>query len=452
MKRFFTILFIAFATIACESNETPTAPNQPQDNPGIGEIENFYINIKEDQLSAFSVTFDILPEHKEDLYYYDIISKGRLSEVSISSLKAEIIAGAEKMAELTGSSFDEVLATMLTSGDKLDICSNAGYRPETDFVIYAFYWDEEDEENLCLREFRTPAVVASSESAEVEATIDAYSMNIEVTPSAGVVEYYYYFNERTKVEAMLAGLEDENAYLSYQAMNVGTRKEGAATFEQLGLKPQTEYMVLLMCIDNKLNRFAVSEVFTTTEENTSQRVESELFEKLLGEWEGKQTIYDYYASPQDNVFDVNILSSIEDVDCDYRALNQLVATVDGWCNIPYYGLTSLIEQEIEDPEDKWGPRWIFNIGEGDVVTMDGKVRNSVIGWLFFGNCYMLNMSVDGTQIVTDQDLVVEISEDYNTITIKSPVSGLYPGLAYYFEGVGWMGYYSGCSNIVLTRK
>ena len=341
---------------------------------------------------------------------------------------------------------------MLTSGDKLDICSNAGYRPETDFVIYAFYWDEEDEENLCLREFRTPAVVASSESAEVEATIDAYSMNIEVTPSAGVVEYYYYFNERTKVEAMLAGLEDENAYLSYQAMNVGTRKEGAATFEQLGLKPQTEYMVLLMCIDNKLNRFAVSEVFTTTEENTSQRVESELFEKLLGEWEGKQTIYDYYASPQDNVFDVNILSSIEDVDCDYRALNQLVATVDGWCNIPYYGLTSLIEQEIEDPEDKWGPRWIFNIGEGDVVTMDGKVRNSVIGWLFFGNCYMLNMSVDGTQIVTDQDLVVEISEDYNTITIKSPVSGLYPGLAYYFEGFGWMGYYSGCSYIVLTRK
>ena len=142
MKRFFTILFIAFATIACESNETPTAPNQPQANPGIGEIENFYINIKEDQLSAFSVTFDILPEHKEDLYYYDIISKGRLSEVSISSLKAEIIAGAEKMAELTGSSFDEVLATMLTSGDKLDICSNAGYRPETDFVIYAFYWDE----------------------------------------------------------------------------------------------------------------------------------------------------------------------------------------------------------------------------------------------------------------------------------------------------------------------
>jgi hypothetical protein len=65
---------------------------------------------------------------------------------------------------------------------------------------------------------------------------------------------------------------------------------------------------------------------------------------------------------------------------------------------------------------------------------------------------MLNMSVDGTQIVTDQDLVVEISEDYNTITIKSPVSGLYPGLAYYFEGFGWMGYYSGCSNIVLTRK
>ena len=450
MKSLLSILLVAFAAIAC--NETPMTPAPPQDNPGSGvEDKNFTIIINKDKLSAYSVSFDIVPADKERLYYYDIISKGRLSEADAATIKEEIITGAQKLADLTGSSFDEVLATMLSSGDKLDICSNAGYRPETDFVVYAFYWDDQENE-MSLAEFSTPAIEQSSESIEVEATVDTYSIVLDITPSAGVAEYWYYFNERSKVEAMLASLEDENAYLSYHAMNVGTRKEGSATIEQLGLKPETEYMALLMCIDNKLNRFMASEVFTTTKEQTTQLVESELFEKLLGEWEGKQTIYDYYASPQNNEFTVNILSSVEDVDYDYRAMNQLVATVDGWCNIPYYGLTSLIEQEIEEPETKWGPKWVFNIAEGDVITMDGKVRNSVVGWLFFGDCFMLNVSVDGTQIITDQDFVVEVSEDYNTLTIKSTVSGFYPGLAYYFDGFGWMGHYSGCSDIVLTRK
>ena len=414
----------------------------------------FTINVHEDLLAAYSVTFDIVPADKDRLYYYEIISKARISEIDVTTLKAEIIEGVEKLAQFTGSSYEEVLASTLKSGDQLNVLSNAGYRPDCDFYIYAFYWDATSNDELCLCEFTTPSKQESTESIEVNATVDVYSMTIDVLPSSGVAEYWYYFAERSKAEAMLADLEDENAFLSYQAMNVGTRKEVAEEIEHKGLKPATEYMVLIMAIDDKLNRFAVQEVFTTEEEKTQELVESQLFELLLGEWEGTQTITDNYAAPAENKFTVNIMSSVEGVEYDYRAMNQLVATVDGWCNVAYYGVEELRAQEIEDPELKWGPKWVFNIADGDVVTMDGKACNAVMGWFFFGDCFMLNGKSSEAMVYTTHDFNVEVSDDYNTITIKSPASmqGAYPSLGYYFDGLGWMGYYYGCSDIVLTRK
>ena len=453
MNRFYLFTLAVLAMVAC-SPETPTPEPQPEPQPE-PEKALFNISVHEDKLSAFSVTFDIIPEDKEALYYYDIISKARIGEIDIDTLKSEIEEGSAKMAELTGTPYDEVLAQMLSKGDQKDILSNAGYRPETDFYIYAFYWDATSDDELVLCEFRTPEKRESTESiALATSTVDTHALTIDIEPTEGVAEYWYYFAERTKAEAMLAGLDDENAYMSYHAMNVGSRMEGAQTMEHKGLKPATEYMVIVMGVDTALNRFQASEVFVTLDEQTQQRVESELFEKLLGEWTGVQTITDLYAEPMENTFTVNILSEVDDVDYDYRAMNQLVATVDGWCNIDYYGLTELVEMEIEDAEAKWGPKWVFNIAEGDVVTMDGKACNSVVGWLFFGDCFMLNMAADGSAISTNADFEVEVSDDYNTITIKSPASmaNTYPGLGYYFDGFGWMGYWYGMSEIVLTRN
>lgn len=451
MKRFYLFILAMMAFAAC-SPDTPTPEPQPQPEP---EKSLFNISVQEDKLSAFSVTFDIVPEDKEAKYYYDIISKARISEIDINTLKDEIEAGSAKMAELTGTPYDEVLEQMLSKGDQLSVLSNAGYRPETDFYIYAFYWDATSNDELVLCEFSTPAMKESKESIEIVTTaIDTHSINVELTPSSGVTEYWYYFAERTKVEAMFKALEDDNAFMSYHAMNVGSRMEGQQAMEHKGLKPETEYMAVVMGIDSELNRFQLSEVFATRSEQTQQRVESELFEKLLGEWTGTQTITDLYAEPMENTFSVNILQNVDDVNYDYRAMNQLVATVDGWCNIDYYSTTELVEMEIEDAEEKWGPKWVFNIAEGDVVTMDGKACNSVVGWLFFGDCFMLNMAADGSAINTNADFDVEVSADYNTLTIKSPASmpNTYPGLGYYFDSYGWMGYYYGTSNIVLTRK
>lgn len=452
MKRFFLFILAISTFVACSEFNQNDTPNNKEPEPN-EPTALFNISVQEDKLAAYSVTFDVVPSDKDRLYYYDIISKGRIGEVNIVSLKREIEEGSAKMAELTGTPYEEVLATMLTKGDKLDILSNAGYRPETDFYIYAFYWDAAEDEELTLCEFRTPAIKQSAETIYLETTtVDTYSMTISIEPTEGVSEYWYYFAERSKAEAMLAGLEDENAYMSYHAMNVGARYDEAKVMEHKGLKPESEYMAIVMGIDTELNRFMCSEVFTTLGEQTQQRVESELFEKLLGQWSGVQSITDLYSDPVENNFTVNILAEVVGVNYDYHAMNQLVATVDGWCNIQYYGLTELVEMEIEEPENKWGPKWVFNIAEGDVVTMDGKACNSVVGWLFFGDCFMLNMKTDDQSIDTNTDFNVEISEDFNTITIKSPMANAYPGLGYYFDGFGWMGYFYGTSNIVLTRN
>lgn len=456
-----SVTFALLAFIACEK-ETPipddspehVEPNTPPDESETDTTVLFDISIQEDKLAAYSVTFDIRPVDTNRLYYYDIISKARFSEFNISTIKNELMVSVEKLAELTGSSQEEVLSAMLVKGDNLDICSNNGYKPETDFYIYAFYWDATNNEDYSICEFSTPPVKPSNENVEISATSDTYSLSIDIAPSIGITEYWYYFAERSKAETMLNELEDENAFLSYHAMNVGTRKEKAEVFEHRGLKPDTEYMVMVMAIDNELNRFVVSEIFTTQKENAYPRVESELFEDLLGEWSGVQTITDLYKEAFENTFTVNIQASIDDYDYNYREKNQLIATVDGWCNIPYYGVTALIQEGIEDAEDKWGPKWTFNIADGDVVTMDGKLTNSVVGWLFFGDCYMLNMKSDGSMIDTDTDFEVVVSDDRNTITIKSPnqMEDIYPGLGYYFEGFGYMGYFYGCSDIILTRK
>jgi hypothetical protein len=450
------------AFVACETpnNEPPVNNDNGIENPDdtIPVIEDeplFTINVHEDKLSAYSVEFDIIPSDKSKMYYYNITSKSRLSQLDIKAIKKEKTDAAEKAAEFYGTTVEEELAQMLMTGDLLNYTSADGYRPEYDFCIYAFYWDATSNSEIYSCEFTTLPVKQSNESVLLTATPDVHSMVVDVTPSSGITEYWYYFEERTKAEAMLAGLEDENAFLSYYAMNVGIRKDAAETIEHKGLKPATEYMVMVMAIDNKLNRFVTSEVFATHEEQVVERVESELFEVLQGEWQGTQTITDLYNDPFTTTFNVNILASVSDVDYDYRAMNQLVATVDGWCNIAYYSVTDLMTyEEVEFPEDKWGPKWIFNIAEGDIVTLDGKANNSLFGWHFVGDCFMLNAKADGTKIYTDTDFKVEISDDRNTIIIKAPagMTDVYPGMCYEYEGFGWMALYYGMSNIVLTRK
>ena len=448
MKRAFLYLLALVTLVACDTTENPqTKPEPPTPENGIK------IEVDQDRLTAYQVIYSIYPEDKDAYFYCDVMSKARFETANLEEVKAEFDTALRNYAQMTEATYEEVCEQMLFKGDQVDFLSNAGYRENTDFVIYSFYWTEGNVElsNVSVTEFRTPAHVDSTESVAIEFSgVDPYEMTVKCTPSTGVAEYYYYFDETTKVDAMLAKLEDKNAYLSYQAMNLSMKYTSEQTLSQKGLKPETSYTALVMLIDTKGNRAQVSASQTTDAVQQNERVESALFESLLGEWTGVQTISDGYSEPLENEFSVNIVASVDGY--DYRANNQLVALVDGWCNVAYYSIADLIEYEIEDPELKWGPKWVLDIAEGDVVTIDGYARHSVVGWMFFGDCFMLSADATSQSVTIDTTMKVTVSEDGNTLTITSPVANCYPSLVYNFEGFGWMAYYYGTSNIVLTRK
>ncbi len=442
------------ALVACK-NETPEPGPGPQPEPPIENENAINIVVDEEQLTAYQVIYSIYPEDKDAYFYCDVMSKARWETTDVNDVKAEFDEALRNYAQMTEASYEEVCEQMLFKGDQEDFLSNAGYRENTDFVIYAFYWNDKalTMEDVSVTEFRTPAHVDSTESVAITLEgVDPYEMTVTCAPTEDVEEYYYYFAETSKVEAMLAQLEDKNAYMSYHAMNVGIKYSGEQVLSQKGLKPETSYTALVMLIDKKGNRAQISATEITPVVQQNELVESELFESLLGEWTGVQNITDGYSEPIASEFTVNIVAEVEDYDYDYRANNQLVALVDGWCNVAYYSVTDLVEYEIEDPELKWGPKWVLDIAEGDVVTIDGYARHSVVGWMFFGDCFMLSADYTSQGVTVDTTLSVTLSEDGNTLTISSPVANCYPSLVYNFEGYGWMAYYYGASDIVLTRK
>ena len=448
MKRTLIALLMIASMVGCKPTENPD-PKPP--TPQSDKIE---VVVDESKLTAYQVIYSIYPDNKDAYFYCDVMSKARFETADLNVVKAEFDAALRNYANMAGATYEEVCEQMLFKGDQENFISNAGYRENTDFVIYAFYWDDSASVgDVFVTEFSTPAHVDSKESVAIAIeVVDPYEMTVSCTPTEGVEEYYYYFAETAKVEAMLAQLEDKNAYISYHAMNVSMKYSGAQTLSQKSLKPETSYTALVMLIDKDGNRAQVSAAEVTPSVQQSVRVESELFESLLGEWAGTQTVSDGYSDPMVSEFTVNIVAGVDDVDYDYRANNQLVALVDGWCNVAYYSVTDLIEYEIEDPELKWGPKWVFDIAEGDVITMDGYARHSVVGWMFFGDCFMLSANPADQSVTVDTTLGVTLSEDGNILTIASPVANCYPSLVYNFEGFGWMAYYYGASNIVLTRK
>lgn len=419
------------------------------------------IRVHSDRVTAWSVLFDILPEDSESYYYYNIISKERWEQTSLQTLQNEVEESIRKLAEMAETSYEEALQSMLVSGDLINQYDGAGFRGETEYYIYAFYWyPEGPSQRVTLSPFTTPAPVDSSETLSLSfVDVEPYSMTVVCDPSPGVVDYYFVFDEKAKVDAMLNALEDENAFRSYQAMNLGTHHSDLQHIQRQGLKPENTYTALVMAIDEAGNRFVSRADQATPSVEQEEPIDSELFEKLLGEWHGEQVINDPYSGAYTSEFVVRIVDRVAGVEEDFRARNQLVAEVDGWNSIAYYGVAAL-EKEFEglethaDPVEAYGPKWILQVGENDTVTLDGRARHSVIGWMFMGDCFMTSANAEQAMVYTSHDLQVSVSADYSTLTISSPeeLTGCYPSLSYQFEGFGWMAYFYGGSAIVLSRQ
>ena len=417
---------------------------------------DFTFEIPDGGIGAYHLKCKIIPADMESTYYVDVVSRSRWESDGLEKIIAEKQESIRSYADMMEISYDKVLDQLLAKGIT-DYESKAGFKPETEYVIVAMTWTSFDSPSMDAETYEYRSLQAEEASGNIEVVYSEISQNkvmAKISPSANVLEYYYYFDKKTAIDQLLTEL-DEQAWISYESMNKGVRYTGEQKVEHPALNVDTEYSALLMGIEDNGARFSLRYDTRTLKEGEVEKIESELFTNLLGKWNARQTVNDLFAGPSEVEFEVEIVTSVPDYDYDYRAKNQLVAIVRGWQpGMEYYGIQELIEQGIENPEEKFGPKLLLNIAKDDVVTIDGQAKNSVVGWMFFGAIYMFNMSPDGQTIHTDNDIEVNLSEDLSQMTISSPASleGCYPGLAYYFDGIGWMSHLSASSNIVLTRQ
>ena len=184
MKKALLYLFALAAIVACSTTEKPEV-DKPTPEP---EKQSIEIVIDQERLTAYQVVYSIYPDDKEAYYYSDVMSKARWESADLDQIKAEYDESLRNFANLTGATYEEVLEQMLFKGDSEELLSNAGYRGDTDFVIFAFYWNGEVSE-FSFAEFRTPAHIDSKESVAISFDgVDAYAMSVKLEPSAGVAE------------------------------------------------------------------------------------------------------------------------------------------------------------------------------------------------------------------------------------------------------------------------
>ena len=139
MKKAFIYLMALVTLAACDNTETP---NEPQPTPPTPTENTIQIVVDEARLTAYQVIYSIYPEDKDAYFYCDVMSKARFESADINEIRTEFDEALRNYAQMTEATYEEVCEQMLFKGDQEDFLSNAGYRENTDFVIYAFYWKE----------------------------------------------------------------------------------------------------------------------------------------------------------------------------------------------------------------------------------------------------------------------------------------------------------------------
>ena len=101
--------------------------------------------------------------------------------------------------------------------------------------------------------------------------------------------------------------------------------------------------------------------------------------------------------------------------------------------------------------EAYGPKWFLQIAEGDEVTVLCDTERNLFDWAQQGTFYLMGIN----EQVVFEPFPVEVSDDFNTIKVKTAV---YEG-ADYFMGAGYLVSSSrvslafiGTSEMTLTRK
>lgn len=410
-------------------------------DPGSREPQ-YTLTVPQDECTGFSARIYVAPKDKEATYYTGIIPKDVWDGyASPQELIDELILS-------IGDSYPTYLYLYLYYGD-YDYKEIT--QPATEYVAYAFGWDEDgtlhdDFESVV---FTTPEGVQTAAMGDVTfSNVTDYGMDLNVTVEDAVSKYHMLISTSDAIDSFIAANGEEK--LLTLVLQEGSMASYGGEFLLSGLVPATEYSVLLLTFDEKDHYSLVRRTQSTLSEWVPEQADSPLFTELLGVWKGRQQVYDMdYEYETSTEFDVTIVATVDGATRDYRRYNELVALFDGYTGIDYQSIQSLIASGAPEAAAKmlFGPKLQLRIAADNTVRVDGRRRMLFYGWSQAGNTYMTSMHGTNWKLNTTEDLIVDVSEDKNTLTIRSPFEGYFPTL---ISGIGDL-VVPGLSEIVLTR-
>lgn len=406
-------------------------------------------------LKARSFTLNVTPKDPNMNYYLgwadeaewaDYLDENGIFDEDV--FLASQIEFMEFFAAMIGSTYPAVLADMIYTGP-MSIPYDSYIDPETHYYGYAFGWDLDGNftSEVVITEADTPAAAVSTAKVDIVfSDPTATSLRIICTPDANVTTYYQILAEKSVVADYIAK-NGQTAFESY-IINRGDEVEGNDDYVWEDLDPETEYTMSIVGFDTDGGQFYCSETGTTLAATLPDPVNSPLFEELLGEWTGVQTITE--EETQKVTFGVTISQTEQNF--NYRLYNQLAIKFTGGFNgAPYYDAQYLIANEWPEAEaiKDYGPKLLLNIEADQSMWIDGTLKQtSFYNWSKAGFIYMLGC--DGQSVYYGDNFVVTLSEDKNTLTISHPKEGAYPTRSFQSSGQ-WQVSGIGGSDIVLTR-
>lgn len=421
------------AAVECASDKTVTGevrfkkiktPAKPQTEESI--------DIQLSDITATSVKITATPSENVSNYYIYMLPKANFDSF-VESYGSEVVVSIIKESDLSWWISNNVVTERVWEG----------LNPSTEYTVAVVVIDKSGAETLENTPFTTLAPSAAAPELEVSLmsspnggyeamaivvkTQNAASIKYAFAPTADVDK------ERTDYEKSDSAIvADRGADFTPEQVAEANSAQGCV-IERTDLWFDTEYTLIVSAKNNELVESLDVKVAKTEVLPTVARVDSQLFETLVGKWELSYSFIDYNNVERsiDGAV-VTIAQGMDDYSNElYRSQNRLV--ILDWAFQHDYE-----ENPFETPypadymgaDDYWknnptlayrdyGPKLFLQIAEGDVVTMP-TARNSyfynerpVGGYCmyFYGTDYAMASNAPVS-------FPVEVSADGNTITIK----------------------------------
>lgn len=348
--------------------------------------------------------------------------------------------------------------------------------PNTEYCVCLCAIDKSSGEtfsyDLTFTTEQSSGVVAELNVELVENSDKPYE-KIDIKVSAKNATYIKYaFTDSAAIEEQRKNGHDDafiakNFGAEFTAEQLEQALNGGLTITREDLWPEASYTVIVYAHTAEKIESVKAVSLTLPKQPAAARVESQLFESLLGEW----TLSYDYIDVQGNMQHMSnkVVTIAQGVDskttADYRDLNRLVIT--GWqfqpSDIPFFGPQTLMESFWGWAGDysalayrDYGPKVFLEIGEGDTITMPTSKSVYLYHWDDAGNLLQFFGCDYDDLSIAPVSFPVELSADGNTLTIKpyADTEGkFWQGCIYYpavFRGnEAWS---VATSNITLTRK